>query len=276
MRARGDILLEDFCSTLQSGLPVVQWNSNSHTIGVLSGHYDRCYRVRLCANERLVSLFMNGLIPKHFPVLSEINELVSAPLRVAQRRPRGPYELRATWPVELSTKHQAQALASDLNHVISGPLDKPHRLPINEQLVRKLSAFITSTDNFQRIPASDDIFEFIVGKGKNSLQVRVTRTFPEMVTLCSFVTNHFASDQLSRRVSAMVVFLLNARLNWGRLVLVDDSVINVEVAVPVSSLSPRVWRAARKILSEGLSYRRLLWVVQQRVVAEEIQRVWIN
>lgn len=276
MRTRGDILLENFCSTLRSGLPVVQWNRNSDTIGVLSGHYDRCYRVRLCANERLASLFMGGLIPKQFTVLSEINELVSAPLRVAQRRQCGSCALRATWPVELSTKHQAQALASDLGRVISGPLDKPHRLPLDEQLVSKLTAFITSTDNFQRIPTSDDIFEFIIGKGKKSLQVRVTRKFPEMVTLCSFVTNHFASDQLSRRVSTMVVFLLNARLNWGRLVLVDDSVINVEVAVPVSALSHRVWRAARRTLSEGLSYRRLLRVVQQRVVAEEIQHVWIN
>lgn len=269
-----DTQLKDFCNSLRSELPSVRWASNP--IGVLSGQFDDTYRIRLSSSARLAGLFMGGLIPRDYSVLSEINGLVVAPLRVAERRPFGPVELRATWPAELSTSAQAHSLASDLNRVISGPLAEPHQIPIDERLISNLSMFITSTDSFKRIPAVNDVFEFIIGRGNRSLQVRVTQPSPEMVTFSTFITNQTASDKLTRRITTMAVFLLNSQLDWARFVLVKDSVINVEVAVPVSIFSTRVWQTVRKILYEGISHRRILRLVQQRQVAEEIERVWAN
>lgn len=273
MRQDNYRVLSEFSQALQTELPEVQWDH--HRIGVLYGEFDHCYRFRLCLRNRFAYLFCGGLIVQNLRPLSEINLLLLAPLRVAKRRISGPAYIVASWPIELSMKEQANTLVTDLRRLIFGPLQLPNTQPINTNVKNKLRDIAACEDYFQGVPASDDAFEFIIGKGKNSLQIRACQPRGDVLSLTTLVTNYTASEQSAQALTAETIFGLNSQLRWSRLVCRGE-VIEAEVTIPVSALLTRVWQLAKHSLYQIVSHRDVLRVVQQPLVAQEAEHILVT
>lgn len=270
MRRNAYHSLNEFRQALQTGLPELKWID--HSIGALHGEFEDCYHLRVGSRGKFAYLFCGGLIVQNSKPLLELNSLLFAPLKVAQRLTSSPAYIVASWPIELSIEEQANALIVDLRRLIFGPLQPPDAQLIDAGLKSKLRDIVAHEDYFQPVPAGDDVFEFIIGKGKNSLQIRAGQPRDSVLSLTSLVTNYRAETQLTKSMTARMIFLLNSRLKWARLVIRGE-VIEVEVTIPITALSTQAWRLAKQSLYQLVSHRDVLRVVQHPLVAQEAERV---
>ena len=261
--------VEEFGRVLQNELPELRWNSSK--IGILSGSFDNCYRIRLSINGNLGWFYMGGLIPRSPAVLNQINSLLFGPLKVAMRRGDGAPHLAASWPVELSSPEFAKIFAEDLRRLIFGPLQMPEALPIDAGVKSRLRDSIAVKEPYRPLPSDDKSIEFLV-VAKSSLQVRAHLPIKDVLCFSVLVTNWTASSRLTQEAAATTIFLLNRHLKWSRLVLRGE-VIEGEVTTPVSSLSGRVWQLAKQTLTQAISTRDILRIVQEPLVAEEVRHI---
>lgn len=270
MITRNNHNIDQFSQVLQNGLPELQWTSGR--IGILTGLFDNCYRIRLSMNSNVAFLFCGGLIPRNPQVLSDINSLLLGPLKVAKRRGDGAPFLVASWPVELSTTEYAKGLAQDLRRLIFGPLQLIEPLPIDECVKSRLRDAVAVSEPFRPVPSDDRSIEFLVGKGKSSFQVRAMQSRKELLAFTVLLTNFTANSRPTQEATATTMFLLNRGLKWSRLV-VRLEVIEVEITIPIRPLSARIWQFAKHALSQAASIRDILRIVQEPLVAEEVRRI---
>ena len=231
------------------------------------------YHIWLVAKGKFVYLLCNRLAARGSELLSDINSLLMGPLRVAKHRFDGVPHIRGCWPAHLCTVEQADLLAADLSRLIGGPLGAPGRVPISRIVADKLRSIVTTTDSLGVVPSVAACFEFIVGKGKDSLQVRAEQLPGQLLSLTALVTNYTSNERTPKHVVTGTILMLNYHLAWARLVQ-RDHVIEAEVTMPIPSLSTAVWRLSRQALCQAVSCRDTLRVVQEPAVAEEIARTF--
>jgi|GEM_PF-5479903 len=263
------VLIDKCGQFLKKQLPELRWACCRS--GLLTGS-GKGYRIRLTSNDNFGYLLMNGLVPRNPAVLAEINTLLLGPLKVAKRRGDGPAYLTASWPIELSTIELTDLLSLDIRRLIFGPLLLPEQLPFRDFTTNYLRDTLAVSEKFRFVPTANGSLEFLVGKGKTSLQIRAWQPQERELSLSELISNWTADTRLTKEATATTVFLLNGHLKWVRIVQRSE-VIEADVTLPYRALSYRIWRLSKAALRQALSTATTLRQVQQPLVAEEVRHI---
>jgi hypothetical protein len=258
-------LLDGLAEQFRSRIPSMQWGKIGPT--TVSGQCE-CYHVWLALKGEWAYLLCGGLPARGVELLSEINSLLAAPLRIAKRRTNGGPHIRASWPVRFCPLEYAEFVIENMCRLISGPLVSFVCKPVDTFAVRRLKDVMTTTDVFQVVPTNGESFEFLIGKGKDALQIRTEQLHRQILSLVTLVTNYTTDEKLVQKVVTAIILLFNSRLKWARLVQ-RGHVIECDVTVPTSALCNSCWQLIKQELYQARSFQNILKVIQEPAVAAE-------
>lgn len=248
----------------------VRWSGGAVT--VVRGRWAGGHRLVLGWRDEFVHVLCGGVPDVGAAERIQLNAALPGPLRVAQRRACGGAHLTASWPADLSATGCAALVATGLRLVTQPAPVEPQELPLPHALQRRLQDTVAATsDRFSRVQAEQTAFEFVIGRGKQTMQVRATQPHPEALSLATLVTNRTAEHGPALNALAATTFLLNRRLKWARLVPRED-VVEAEVTMPAEALTTQVWHCAKQALRQAGRLRDILKTVQEPIVAGEVTR----
>ena len=269
------IALERLAGSLHDAVPQIRWPDMDRSRQVIRGVIDEAgYKLVLGRRGQFGLLGCYGISNVEPVELMEVNSALSGPLRLVQRSPSSNPHVSATWPLSGAVEAQAQCLAPDIQRLVVGDTHLPRDADsIDPQLRRWIKDLASAQDHLADVPSNDGGCVFTIGGGPTSLQISCLQRQAHLVAVSTLAANWVANTRCERNTACRLLFMLNARLRWTRLVL-RETAIKAEVTLPVAELNERTWKLLKQALVQAVkACRETLRVGQLPDVAAAFERM---